>query len=84
MSIFMPMICSVQLLANRDAKAAAEEDSLQIVKIVMICIFTALCIEGHNRVPSLVNYVSMRFHAFRMEVIDIRWACPLGLRHASF
>jgi hypothetical protein len=30
------MICSVQLLANRDAKTAAEEDSLQIVKIVMI------------------------------------------------
>jgi hypothetical protein len=36
----MPMICSVQLLANRDAKAAAEEDSLQIVKIVMIYFFT--------------------------------------------
>jgi hypothetical protein len=30
-SIFMPMICSVQLLPNRDGKAAAEEDSLQIV-----------------------------------------------------
>ncbi len=42
----MPMICSVQLLANRDAKAAAEEDSLQIVKIVMISFFTALTIEG--------------------------------------
>jgi hypothetical protein len=53
----MPMICSAQLLANRDAKAAAEEDSLQIVKIVMISFFTALTIEGHNRVLSLVDYV---------------------------
>jgi hypothetical protein len=35
-SIFMPMICSVQLFANRDAKAAAEEVSLQIVKILII------------------------------------------------
>ncbi len=42
----MPMICSVQLLSNLDAKAAAEEDSLQIVKIVMIYFFTALTIEG--------------------------------------
>jgi hypothetical protein len=31
-----------------DAKAAAEEDSLQIVKIVMIYFFTALSIEGYN------------------------------------
>jgi hypothetical protein len=53
----MPMIFSVQLLAkSRDAKAAAEENSLQIVKIVMIYFFTALCIEGHNRVPSLIDY----------------------------
>jgi hypothetical protein len=37
--IFMPMICSVQLLTKRDAKAAAEEDSLQKVKIVMIYFF---------------------------------------------
>jgi hypothetical protein len=59
----MPMICSVQLLANRDA--TAEEDSLQIVKIVMKYVFTALCIEGHNRVPSLVNHVLMRFDAVR-------------------
>ncbi len=44
----------------------------------------ALCIEGHNRVPSLVNHVLMRFDAFRMEVIEIRWAGPLGPRHASF
>ena len=80
----MPMICSAQLLANRDAKAAAEEDSLQIVKIVMISFFTALTIEGHNRVLSLVDYVLMRFDAFRMEVIEIRWAGPLGPRHASF
>ncbi len=79
----MSMIRSVQLLSNRDAKAAAEEDSLQIVKIV-IYFFTALCIEGHNRVPSLVNHVLMRFDAFRMEVIEIRWAGPLGPRHASF
>jgi hypothetical protein len=43
----MPMICSVQLLANRDAKAITEEDSLQIVKIVMTYFFTALSIEGH-------------------------------------
>ncbi len=27
------MICSVQLLTNRDAMAAAEEDSLPLVKI---------------------------------------------------
>jgi hypothetical protein len=40
----MSMI-SVQLLANRDTMAAAEEDSLQIVKIVMINFFTALSIE---------------------------------------
>jgi hypothetical protein len=59
------MICSAQLLANRDAKAAAEEDSLQIVKIVMISFFTALTIEGHNRVLSLVDYVLMRFDAVR-------------------
>jgi hypothetical protein len=38
----MPMICSVQLLTNRDAKAAAEEDSLQIVKMVMIYFFYCL------------------------------------------
>ncbi len=80
----MPMICSVQLLTNRDAKAVAEEDSLQIVKIVMIYFFTALTIEGHNRVPSLIDYALMRFDAFRMEVIEIRWAGPLGPRHASF
>jgi hypothetical protein len=73
----MPMLCSVQLLANRDAKAAAEEDSLQIVKIVMIYFCTALTIEGHNRVPSLVDYALMRFDAFRKEVIEIRWAGPL-------
>ncbi len=41
------MICSVQLLAkSRDAKAAAEENSLQIEKTVMIFFFTALFIEG--------------------------------------
>ncbi len=80
----MPMICSVQLLAkNRDAKAAAEENSLQIVKIVMIYFFTVLTTEGHNRVPSLIDYALMRFDAFRMEVIEIRWAGPLGPRHAS-
>ncbi len=50
-------------------KAAAGEDSLQIVKIVMIYFFTALTIEGHTRVPSLVDYALMRFNAFRMEVI---------------
>ncbi len=80
----MPMICSVQLLANRDAKAAAEEVSLQIVKIVIIYFFTALCIEGHYRVQYLVDYALMRFDAFRMEVIEIRWAGPLGPRHATF
>jgi len=69
---------------SRDAKAAAKKNSLQIVKIVIIYFFTALCIEGHNRVPSLVNHVLMRFDAFRMEVIEIRWAGPLGPRHASF
>jgi hypothetical protein len=42
-----------------DAKAAAEEDSLQIVKIVMIYFFTALSIEEHNRVPPLVDQVLM-------------------------
>ncbi len=83
-NIFLPMICSVQLLANRDAKAAAEEDSLQIVKVVIIYFFTALCIEEHYRVPFLVDYALMRFDAFRMEVIELRWAGPLGLRHASF
>jgi hypothetical protein len=80
----MPMSCSVQLLTNRDEKAAAEEDRLQIVKIVMTSFFTALTIEGHNGVPSLVDYALMRFDAFRMEVIEIRWAGPLGPRHASF
>jgi hypothetical protein len=81
----MPMICSVQLLAkSRDAKAAEEENSLQIVKIVMIYFFTALSIEGHNSVPSLIDYDLMRFNTFRMEVIEIRWAGPLGPRHASF
>jgi hypothetical protein len=83
-SIFMPMICSVQLLTSRDAKAAAGGDSLQRVKIVPIYFFTALTIEGHNRVPSLVDYALMRFDAFRMEVIEIRWAGPLGPRHVSF
>jgi hypothetical protein len=29
--------------------------------------------------PSLVDHVLMRFDAFRMEVIEIRWAGPLGL-----
>jgi hypothetical protein len=80
----MPMICSAQLLANRDAKASAEEDSLQKVKIVMISFFTALTIEGHNRVASLLDYALMRFDAVRMEVIEIRWVGPLGPRHASF
>jgi hypothetical protein len=80
----MPMICSVQLLTNRDAKAAAGEDSLQIVKIVMIYFFTAFTIEGHNRVPSLVDYALMRLNAFTMEEIEIRWAGPLGPRYASF
>jgi hypothetical protein len=46
--------------------------------------FTALTIEGHNRVPSLIDYALMRFDAFRMEVIEIRWAGPLGPRHAFF
>jgi hypothetical protein len=46
--------------------------------------FTALCIEGHYRVPSLVNHVLMRLDAFRIEVIEIRWAGPLGPCHASF
>jgi hypothetical protein len=79
----MPMICSVQLLANRMPRPN-QKNSLQIVKILMIYFSTALCIEGHNRVPSLVNHVLMRFDAFRMEVIEIRWAGPLGPRHASF
>jgi hypothetical protein len=52
MEYFMPMICSVQPLTNRDAKAAAEEDSLQIVKIVMIYFL----LPWHNRVPSLIDY----------------------------
>ncbi len=64
----------MQLLANRNAKAAAEEDSLQIIKIVMIHFFTALNID----------HVLMRFNAFRMEVIEIRWADSLGPCHASF
>ncbi len=50
----------------------------------MIYFFTALTIEGHNRVPSLVDHVLMMFDAFRMEVIEIRWAGSLGPRHASF
>ena len=70
----MPLVCSVQLLTHWDAKAAAEGDSLQIVKIVKIYFFTALTIEGHDRVPSLVDYALMRFDAFRMEVIEIGWA----------
>ncbi len=37
----MLMICSVQLLTSRDAKAAGEENSLQIVKIVIIYFFTS-------------------------------------------
>jgi hypothetical protein len=36
MEYFYAMIYSVQLLSDRDAKAAAEEDSLQIVKTVII------------------------------------------------
>jgi hypothetical protein len=79
------MISSVQLLAkSRDAKGAAEEDSLQIAKIVMIYFFPALTIEGHNRVLSLVDHVLLRFDTYRMEVIEIRWAGPLGPHHASF
>jgi hypothetical protein len=58
--------------------------AVQKVKIVMIYFFTALTIDGHNRVPSLVDYALMRFDAFRMEVIEIRWAGPLGPRHGSF
>jgi hypothetical protein len=54
------------------------------IKIVIIYFFTALCIEGHCRVPSLVNYALMRFDAFRMEVIEKERASPLGPRHASF
>jgi hypothetical protein len=69
---------------TKDNKAAAEENSLQKVKIVMIYFFTALSVEGHRRVPSLVSHALMRFDAFRMEVIEIRWAGPLGPRHASF
>jgi hypothetical protein len=37
-SIFMPMICSVQLLTNRDAKAAAEEDSLRTNDLLFYCL----------------------------------------------
>jgi hypothetical protein len=60
----------------------------------MIYFFTALTIEGHNRVLSLVDYALMRFDVFRMEVIEIRRAGmevieirragPLGPRHDSF
>jgi hypothetical protein len=39
-------------------------------------LFYFLCIEGHNRVPSLVNHVLMRYDAFRIEVIEIRWRVP--------
>ena len=57
-----------QLLAkSRDAKATAEENSLQIVKIVMIYFFTDLTIEGHNRVLSLIDYALMKFDAFRRK-----------------
>jgi hypothetical protein len=81
----MLLIGSVSPFAkNTNAKAAAEEDSLQIVKIVIICFFTAFSIEVHYRVPSLVNHVLTRFDAFRMEVIEIRWAGPLVPRHATF
>jgi hypothetical protein len=55
-----------QLLAkSRDAKATAEENSLQIVKIVMIYFFTALTIEGHNRVPSLTDYAFNEVRCFQ-------------------
>jgi hypothetical protein len=71
----MPMISSVQLLhKTKDAKAATADRYF----------FTALSIDGHDRVPSLVDHILMRFDAFRMEVIEIRWAGPLGPRHASF
>jgi hypothetical protein len=42
---------------TKDDKAAAEENSLQIVKIVMIYFFTALSIEEQHRVLSLVGHV---------------------------
>ncbi len=61
----MPMSCSVQLLTNRDEKAAAEEDRLQIVKIVMTSFFTALTIEGHNGVPSLIDYAFNEVRCFQ-------------------
>ncbi len=82
----MPMLnCSSSFATTaRDVKATAGEDSLQIVKIVIIYFFTALTIEGHNRVSSLVDHVLMMFDAFRMEVIEIKWAGSLGPRHASF
>ncbi len=44
----------------------------------MIYFFTALSLEGHHRVPSLVDHDLMRFDAFRMEVIEIRWAGPFA------
>jgi hypothetical protein len=70
------------LCKTKDSKAAAEENSLQIVKIVMIYFLTALSIEGHHRVPSLVGHGLMRFEAFRMEVIEIRWGGGVPWDHA--
>jgi hypothetical protein len=37
-----------------------------------------------SAVPDGLCCFLMRFDAFRMEVIEIRWAGPLGPRHAPF
>jgi hypothetical protein len=50
---------------TKDNKAAAEENSLQKVKIVMIYFFTALSIEGHHRVPSLVGHAFNEVRCFQ-------------------
>ncbi len=65
----MPMFSSVQLLAkSRDAKAPAEEDSLQIAKIVMMYFFTALTIEGHCAAEAVFSYTAENSHHLKAQV----------------
>jgi hypothetical protein len=57
---------------RRGSRRTQPADSKSCYQIL----FTALSIEGHYRVPSLVGHVLKRFDAFRMEVIEIRWGVP--------
>jgi hypothetical protein len=78
--------CGLSSSSARPKMARQQQKKPVNIKIVMKYFFTALSIEGHQRVPSLVGHVLilMRFNAFRMDAIEIRLAGPLGPNHGSF